>query len=246
MVPSRSIEHSRTSPQCTSCTAQRPLDGIEVVRLAAAVDEDAGMLRLDLRVVDRHRHALVAESPRRLAHEAGRSSTSRVHRRPCPRRRGAAVHVVERRTPPPAVNGMKTSSDMRSMISTTRRARLARHDVEEDQLVDAVGIVHLRRRHRIARLALVLVEAHAFEQPPATQQELRDDALLEHRGPVATDSSAGNSSSARCPLSWLFSGWNWVATDVVRATIAVTGRRTARADHVAPVAWQRMWKLCTK
>ena len=77
--------------------------------------------------------------------------------------------------PPPTVNGMKIASATRPTISSVVSALVgARGDVEEDQLVGALGVVARRLLHRIARVAQRL-EVHAFHHPAAGDVEAGDD-----------------------------------------------------------------------
>ncbi|MFN8217171.1 MAG: hypothetical protein U0R71_11310 [Solirubrobacterales bacterium] len=57
------------------------------------------------------------------------------------------------RMPPPIVNGMKTLSAVRRASSTIVSLFVGGGDVEEDQLVGALGVVALGQLHRVAGVA---------------------------------------------------------------------------------------------
>ena len=87
--------------------------------------------------------------------------------------------------PPPIVNGMKTLSAVRRASSTIVSRRLVRGgDVEEDQLVGALGVVALGQLDRVAGVAQA-DEVGALDDAPAVDVEAGDDALEDHRPRVA-------------------------------------------------------------
>ena len=79
------------------------------------------------------------------------------------------------RMPPPTVNGMNTSSAVRPSDLDHRVAAVGRRgDVEEDELVGALGVVAGRELDRIAGVAQV-DEVHALDHAAGVDVEARDD-----------------------------------------------------------------------
>ena len=82
--------------------------------------------------------------------------------------------------PPPIVNGMKTLSAVRRASSTiVSRALVRGGDVEEDQLVGALGVVALGQLDRVAGVAQV-DEVGALDDAAGVDVEAGDDALQGH------------------------------------------------------------------
>ena len=80
------------------------------------------------------------------------------------------------RMPPPIVNGMNTCSATRLATSTiVSRASGRRGDVEEHELVGALGVVAGGQLHRVAGVDEV-DEVHALHDAPRVDVEARDDA----------------------------------------------------------------------
>ena len=89
--------------------------------------------------------------------------------------RSAAPASATARMPPPTVKGMKIDSATRhTMSSVVRRRLVAGRDVEEDELVGALGVVAGGLLHRVARVAQRL-EVDAFHHPAAGDVEAGDD-----------------------------------------------------------------------
>ena len=79
------------------------------------------------------------------------------------------------RMPPPTVNGMNTSSAVRPTTSTiVSRPSRRRGDVEEDQLVGALGVVAGGQLDRVAGVAQV-DEVHALDDAAGVDVEAGDD-----------------------------------------------------------------------
>ena len=97
---------------------------------------------------------------------------------PCRRPRRARPGRPRReRMPPPIVNGMNTSSAVRRASSTiVSRASWRRGDVEEDELVRALGVVARGQLDRIAGVAQV-DEVDALHDAALVDVEARDHAL---------------------------------------------------------------------
>ena len=84
------------------------------------------------------------------------------------------------RMPPPIVNGTKTLSAVRRASSTiVSRALVRGGDVEEDELVGALGVVALGQLDGVAGVADV-DEVRALDDAAAVDVEARDDALELH------------------------------------------------------------------
>ena len=82
--------------------------------------------------------------------------------------------------PPPIVNGMKTSFAVRRASSTIVSPLLVRRrDVEEDELVGALGVVAGGELDRVAGVAEV-DEVGALDDAAAIDVEAGDDALEDH------------------------------------------------------------------
>ena len=85
------------------------------------------------------------------------------------------------RTPPPTVSGMNTSRAVRSTTVEERAATLGRGgDVEEDQLVGALGGVPCRELGRIP-LVDEVHEAGALHDPAIGHVETGDDPAPKHQ-----------------------------------------------------------------
>ena len=83
--------------------------------------------------------------------------------------------------PPPIVNGMKTSSAVRRASSTIVSRSLVRGgDVEEDELVGALGVVARGQLDRVAGVAEV-DEVVPLTTRPGVDVEAGDDALEVHQ-----------------------------------------------------------------
>ena len=93
-------------------------------------------------------------------------------------------------------------------------------DVEEDELVGALGRVALGELGRIA-LVDEVDEAGALDDPAVGHVEAGDDATAQHQ---AARTSATKLTSRRRPSTPLRSGWNWTPSSGPRAT-AETNRR---------------------
>ena len=83
--------------------------------------------------------------------------------------------------PPPIVNGMNTSSAVRRASSTIVSRLLARRgDVEEDELVGALGVVARGQLDGVAGVAQV-DEVRALDDAAGVDVQARDDALEVHQ-----------------------------------------------------------------
>ena len=92
------------------------------------------------------------------------------------------------RSPPPIVNGMKTSSAVRRARLNDRPALLvARGDVEEDELVGALGVVARGELDGVARVAQA-DEVDPLHHPALVDVEAGDDA--DHPAPSSTRSAS--------------------------------------------------------
>ena len=85
------------------------------------------------------------------------------------------------RMPPPIVNGMNTSSAVRRATSTmVSRPSRRRGDVEEHELVGALGVVAGGQLDRVAGVAQV-DEVHALDDAAVVDVEAGDDPGGAHR-----------------------------------------------------------------
>ena len=148
---------------------------------------DAAAVDVDLEAVRRRRRACASIAS--TTHWAPKVSASspissgprdrrRVDRRPCRRpRRAPPARPRRERMPPPIVNGMKTLSAVRRASSTIVSRCLVRgRDVEEHELVGALGVVALGQLDRVARVAQA-DEVGALHDAPLVDVEARDHAL---------------------------------------------------------------------
>ena len=100
------------------------------------------------------------------------------------------------RTPPPTVKGMNTCSAVRATTDDHGLAPVGgRRDVEEGQLVGALGVVAGGQLHRVALVDQVH-ELHALHHPAAGDVEAGDHPDGAHAA-TASSSSMRPSSSAR-------------------------------------------------
>ena len=116
--------------------------------------------------------------------------------------------------PPPIVNGTNTSSAARRASSTTvSRLSRRRGDVEEDELVGALGVVERGQLDRVAGVADV-DEARALDDAAGVDVQAGDDALVVHRDQPQPDGvvSAAGVSALRLAASVLLSAVRASAT----------------------------------
>ena len=191
----------------------RPLDrlaaGRRSVRCARTPRSDRPVaLRVD---GDDHRlRAIPRRQPRQERRVLERGA---VRARPCRRRRRAPPPRPPRdRMPPPTASGMKSSAETaRSVSSSARRFSMRRGDVEDDQLVDALGVVAPRERGRLAGVRESF-ELHALDDAAVADVEAGDQALGTHDHLEIW--KFGNleiftkERRMRRPASPDFSGWN--------------------------------------
>ena len=103
-----------------------------------------------------------------------------------------------------------------------------RRDVEDDELVDAFGVVAARQLRRIAGRAEPL-EVHALDDLAVADVEARDDPLGEHYV------SLMKLRRICRPTSPDFSGWNWTPLTWPRWTMAANGSPCSVIATVSPV-----------
>ena len=166
---------------------RRPLDGVDARGRAPAVDVDLPAERPALLAaprdparVDGDHDALRAEALAAAAHELGVVDGGRVHGHLVGAGGEDGAHVVDAREP--AADGERDEH----LLGAARRevdddvAALVRGgDVEEDELVGALGVVARRQLDGVAGVADV-DEVDALDHAPVADVEARDDALAVH------------------------------------------------------------------
>ena len=112
--------------------------------------------------------------------------------------------------------------------------------VEDDDLVDALGVVAGGERGRIARIAQAL-EVHAFHDAAGADVEARNQAAGEGvRGGRHARAPSTNARSTARPANPDFSGWNWTPQMFPRLTADANGAPysvIAAADSVTGAAY---------
>ena len=99
------------------------------------------------------------------------------------------------RMPPPIVNGMNTSSAVwRATSRMVSRRSLERGDVEEHDLVGALGVVATGQLDRIAGVDEI-DEVHALDDPTGVHVEAGDDAGRPHEPPPGPSASRARASA---------------------------------------------------
>ena len=173
-VPSRSIEVSRISPApsasrrrihsiASSGVSSRPPLTITASRPPTRLTSTAATT-----------HWVPKLSARRETSEGSRTAAVLTETLSAPARRAAPASATAR-MPPPTVNGMKIDSATRLTISSVVSPGLvAGGDVEEDELVGALGVVAGGLLDRVARVAQRL-EVDALHHPAAGDVEAGDD-----------------------------------------------------------------------
>ena len=179
-VPSRSIDVRRISPAPARLGFDRPLDGVAIGGDLAAPREDVESLAVLLGVDrDDHRLAAVALGERRderRVGERGGVDADLV---------GAGVDRRRRvRLGADAAADRERDEQARRHFANRRLERSSSFDgggdVEDHQLVDALGVVAFRQLRRIAGAAQSF-EVDALDDRAVANVEAGDDAFGQHR-----------------------------------------------------------------
>ncbi len=184
LVPSRSIDVSRISPAPSASASPGPRHRVDAGRRAAAVGGDLpARARRGAAAGRRWPRPRTGRRTRRPARpiSSGRSTaavlTPTLSAPARSRRRASSTE----RMPPPTVNGMNTSSATRRDDVDHRVAGVGRRgDVEEHQLVGALGVVAGGELDGVAGVAQA-DEVDALDHPPGVDVEARDHADATHR-----------------------------------------------------------------
>ena len=220
-VPSRSIEVTSSSPAPRSTARSAQADGVETGRLAAALDHDLPGRR-PVRIgwhdgarVDRDHDRLPAEPAGAAADERRVGDGRGVERDLVGARAEDVAHLDD--GPHAAADGQRDERPPGRPLDDVeeRAAPLGRRgDVEEDELVGALGGVALGELGRIA-LVDEVDEPGALDDPAVGDVEARDDAPAQHQ---AARTRSTKLASSRRPSGPLRSGWNWTPSNAPRAT----------------------------
>ena len=209
-VPSRSMRREQDLAGAQGLGPAGPLDDVETGGCAAAVGVhlpplSAGWHRRRRVGVDRASMATTTHwlpnSAAISAISSGRSTAAVLTdtlSAPARSSRRASSTV---RMPPPTVNGMNTCSAVRRTTSTIGLALVGRRgDVEEDQLVGALGVVAGGQLDRVAGVAQV-DEVDALDHPAGVDVEAGDDPGGPHPVAPVPAPAAGEASTRRTRTS---------------------------------------------
>ena len=190
-VPSRSMLVTRSSPAPRSATSRAHATASRPGRQAAAVEEDLppGAVRRRLASIATTMHCAPNRSAQRADQLGSRTAAELIETLSAPAASTSRTSSSER-MPPPMVNGMKTSVGRAAGELDDRVALLvAGGDVEEHQLVGALGVVARGQLHGVARVAEA-DEVHALHDAPVVDVQARDHPDHGGRSPASDAPSA--------------------------------------------------------